>query len=106
LNSAPAQLAIQGYIVLHPSPHVLEHIAIPRYEAKNEIHKKLAKLSEQCHSAAAQDNSANLATLEAQLDELAAQHWGITNGELHLIQTALPKIEDSELEADSDGDEE
>jgi len=34
LNSAPAQLAISGYIVLHPSPHILEHIRDTYFKVK------------------------------------------------------------------------
>lgn len=31
LNSSPAQLIIRGYITLHPSPHVMERVAIPHF---------------------------------------------------------------------------
>ena len=43
LNSAPAQTIIRGYVVLHPSPHVLEHVAIPRFDAKKPLHVHLSR---------------------------------------------------------------
>ncbi|NQT47419.1 MAG: hypothetical protein HQ578_00435, partial [Chloroflexi bacterium] len=49
LNSNPAQLVVVGYVVLHPSPHILRNIRIPRYQQSEEIHKELAGLSRQCH---------------------------------------------------------
>ena len=89
LNSAPAQSAATGYIVLHPSPHVLEHIAIPKFQPSNLTHMRLAALSEQCHQAAAQGNAAALLDLQAQVDAAAAQLWGIDAPELAAIHQAL-----------------
>ena len=49
LNSAPATLVVQGYVSLHPSPHVLEHVAIPKFDPANPLHQSLASLSQQAH---------------------------------------------------------
>lgn len=93
LNSAPAQSAASGYIVLHPSPHVLEHIAIPRFKPADPTHTLLADLSERCHEATAQGDEATLADLQAQVDRAAAQLWGIDDGELTAIQQALSEMQ-------------
>lgn len=92
LNSCPAQLAVRGYVVLHPSPHILEHIAIPRYNAKDARHKSLAKLSEGCHLAAAADDESLVLSSEAEIDQLSAAIWGITEVELSRMQKALREM--------------
>jgi hypothetical protein len=90
LNSAPAQIIIRGYVVLHPSPHVLEHVAVPRFEAKNKLHRLLAELSLQAHQFKASEETDNkIVELEAQIDQAAAELWGITPKELEQIQKAL-----------------
>jgi hypothetical protein len=89
LNSAPARVAASGYIVLHPSPHILEHIAIPRFKAESKQHSALADLSERCHVAAKKDDPKLVKAIEAQVDKAAARLWGITEGELKSIQEAL-----------------
>ncbi len=89
LNCAPVQATVSGYIVLHPSPHVLEHVAIPRFQPDNLLHQRLSDLSRQCHEAAVIEASETLVALEAQVDEAAAELWGLTEKELRAIQEAL-----------------
>ena len=89
LNSAPAQLAVSGYIVLHPSPHVLEHIAIPQYNAADENHARLAQLSAEAHAATAAHRTEVVQRIEGEIDRAAAQLWGITETELEAILDAL-----------------
>jgi Eco57I restriction-modification methylase len=88
LDSSPAQCAASGYIVLHPSPHIMEHIAIPRFNPKDTTHRRLRELSEASHLAAAKDDIKGLASLEKEVDQIAAKLWGITNDELESIQEA------------------
>ena len=92
LNSAPAQSAASGYIVLHPSPHVLEHIAIPKFKPGDAAHAHLAALSERCHQAAAQGDAARLAALQGEVDQAAAALWGIDGPELAAIRQALDEM--------------
>ena len=89
LNSAPAQITASGYIVLHPSPHILEHIAIPRFTPDDVRHMALATLSEQCHTATALGNVSDVPALETQVDALAAGLWNIDTDELAAIHEAL-----------------
>lgn len=109
LNSAPAQLAASGYIVLHPSPHILEHIAIPSFKAQDRTHNLLARLSEKCHLATSNEDAERLARLEMEIDEAAANLWGITNTELKAIRSAIAdKVAPSRASAQldrEDGDE-
>jgi hypothetical protein len=89
LNSAPSQMVIEAYLHLHASPHVLEHVKIPRFGPKSKLHGRLAELSEAAHEAAARDDQKRVAGIEAQVDEAAAELWGLTARELDVIQKAL-----------------
>jgi hypothetical protein len=89
LNSAPAQAAAIGYIVLHPSPHILEHIAIPRFSQDGKAQLRLAELAERCHAATADGDAEALSALELKIDTAAAKLWGITDKELEAIREAL-----------------
>jgi hypothetical protein len=89
LNSSPAQIAIRGYVVGHPSPHILEYIAIPRYDPNDTNHESLATLSEVCHVAASKGDVEEVASLEAKIDLLASSVWDVSAAELTAIQGAL-----------------
>jgi len=89
LNSSPAQIAAAAYIVLHPSPHIMQNIAVPKFRKTDTNHTRLAELSRQCHAAAEKNNGDKIAELESEIDELAAGIWGITDNELKAIQKAL-----------------
>jgi SAM-dependent methyltransferase len=107
LNSSPAQAAASGYIVLHPSPHILEHIAIPRFVADNKTHAKLARLAEQCHVARAANDEKTLEILEADIDKAAARLWGITELELGAVQDTLGQMKRATKdEEDEESDDE
>jgi SAM-dependent methyltransferase len=112
LNSAPAGLAIASYITLHPSPHVLEHVRLPRFDAQNQRHARLSDLSRLAHTWTARLSTASSAALgeleqaasgyaqtlrelraaEAEVDALAAQLWEISDAELRDIQTSLEDL--------------
>ena len=91
LNSSPATLVIQGYVSLHPSPHVLEHVAIPKFDPANPLHQSLASLSQRAHQLAARGKTAEaeLRQVESEIDRLAAQLWGLTEEELAQVQRSL-----------------
>ena len=92
LNSAPSRLVVRAYVALHPSPHVLQHIAVPQFDAENPTHTRLAALSQQAHQLAAAGDEAGLAAVEAQVDEAAAELWGITDRELKAIRRSLEEL--------------
>jgi hypothetical protein len=74
------------------STHVLEHIAVPKFDAGSPIHTRLAALSQQAHQLAAAEDEAGLAAVEAQVDEAAAELWGITDRELKEIRRSLEEL--------------
>jgi hypothetical protein len=95
LNAAPGQLAASAYIVLHPSPHVLEHIAIPKFAPDNTLHARLAELSRLRHAAEADPAAPaeDKAALDQEIDRAARSLWNLSETELAAIQNALKKVE-------------
>lgn len=73
---------MQAYVATHPSPPVLEHIAIPRFDPANGLHLRLAALSQRAHALAAAGDTDALAAVEEEVDQAAAELWGITAEEL------------------------
>jgi len=98
LNSAPVRMAVQAYIVLHPDPHILEHICIPQYDTSNPLHRQLSKLSKEAHEAAKAGDENKLREIESEIDRAAAQLWGITDEELREIQQSLLELEGEKSE--------
>lgn len=92
LNSAPVHAAVAAYIVLHPSPHVMQNIAVPKFKRGEADSSIVAELSQRCHAAMAKGDATALVALEAQLDVAAAKIWGLTNAELLAIQEGLADI--------------
>jgi len=94
LASSIAQLVVKSYVVsVSTSTHVLQHIAVPKFDTGNPIHTRLAALSQQAHQLAAAGDEAGLAAVEAQVDEAAAELWGITDRELREIRRSLAEME-------------
>jgi hypothetical protein len=90
LNSSPSTFVIASYVLAtSTSTHVLEHIALPRYDAGNTLHQRLANLSRHAHEAVAHLQAAELERVEVQIDEAAAELWNLTSRELAAIQDAL-----------------
>jgi hypothetical protein len=93
-NSAPSDLLVRSYSVSKgfASPHVLGNIQIPKFNAKETVHKALAKLSQRCHADATKESGESIRNIERQIDQAAAQLWSITENELRAIQKALEEI--------------
>ena len=90
LNSTPTKFLISGYVVLHPSPHILNNIKIYSYQHDDVRHRELSFLSMKCHEKTAVGIS--VTDLEEQIDELAAELWGLTKDELRDIKESLEEM--------------
>jgi len=62
------------------------------FDAEHPIHTRLAALSQRAHQLAAAGDEAGLGEVEAQVDEAAAELWGITEGELKEIRRSLEEL--------------
>jgi SAM-dependent methyltransferase len=96
LNSTPCRHAVQSYIVLHPDPHILEHVRIPKFDPKNKVHQRLSELSAKAHDLVRnqepETKNQELASVESEIDRQAAQIWGLTDAELAEIQRSLKEL--------------
>ena len=74
------------------SPHILQHVAIPKFALSNTVHQSLASLSQRAHQLAARgkDGEADLRQVQAEIDRLAARLWGLTEPELTEVRVASP----------------
>src|SRR3990172_730654 len=92
LNSTPARFVVASYAIsIQLGPHLLENIRVPKYDPKNEIHKELARLSKQCHEKVPAGIS--VSDLEEQIDQLAAEIWGLSKEELKDIKENLDEMQ-------------
>ena len=91
INSSIASFVVQGYIALFYSTHILDNIRIPKYDPNNEIHQDLTRLSKQCHEKVSAGIS--VSDLEEQIDELAAELWGLSKEELKEIKESLKEMQ-------------
>ncbi|MDP2855507.1 MAG: N-6 DNA methylase [bacterium] len=95
LNSAPSRLLVQAYVVaIGMSTHVLENVAIPKYDPSNALHQSMASLSQRAHQLAAQGKTAEaeLRQVEEKIDGVAAQLWGLTEQEMAEIRRGLEEL--------------
>jgi len=93
LNSSPTRFVVQSYgVTIQMDTHVLENVRIPRYDPTNPIHRQLAALSQQAHEATTAGDTARVREIEAEIDRLAAQLWGLTEAELREIQESLEEL--------------
>ncbi len=74
------------------APHILRHVALPPYAAREPVHRRMSGLSQQAHQAVASGAIDSVASIEAEIDELAAQLWGLTDKELKDIQDSLADL--------------
>ena len=74
------------------SPAVVERIKVPRFDPANPTHRALSDLSQQAHAATSAGDAARVKEIEAEVDLLAAQLWGLTDAELKEIQESLAEL--------------
>ncbi len=93
LNCAIAKLVVQTYVVpTAVSTHVLEHIAVPKYNSQNSLHRELSALSQRAHELAAKGEKKALKEIEEEIDRKAAELWGISKSELAEIKRSLAEL--------------
>lgn len=90
LNSSPARLAVRSYVMpTSTSTHVLQHVRVPPFQAKNADHVRLAELGFQCGEAKRAGRKEDLVQVEGELDGRAGRVWRITGREMEAIAAAL-----------------
>ena len=74
------------------APPIPRHIALPQSDDVNTVHTRLATLSQRAHELAAAGDEAGLAAVETQVDQAAAELWGIADKELTEIRRSLEEL--------------
>ena len=109
LNSSQARIVIKTYSSQSTgsfgSPHISEHVAIPRFNRSNSLHQDLSALSLQAHRLAAlrsvepseppaekKGKGLFLKEIEEEIDKKAAQLWVISEEELLEIKRSLKEL--------------
>ncbi|MCS7161803.1 MAG: SAM-dependent DNA methyltransferase, partial [Bacteroidia bacterium] len=93
INSAITRFIAQSYAIdIQMDTHILRNIRIPKFDSRSSIHRKLSWLSKKAHRAAKVGNIARLQRIEAEIDEAAAQLWGLTPEELQAVQESLREL--------------
>ena len=90
LNSAPVRFFYGCLAYKHTSMNFIQGLEIEKYQPSE--HDTLSSLSQQCHTAKRKNRQNKVATLEAEIDAVAASIWEITNAELKAIQKALSEL--------------
>jgi len=90
LNSIFPQNIVKGYVELHPSPHVMDNLKIPRFDPDNQTHQRLAELSEQAHK-----NDGDVKETKDEIDFKSASVWGISESEVQTLKSRLENSDES-----------
>jgi len=85
-NSSPFRFAVDAYAInIQQDPHVFQNVRVPKYEAANPVHRRLAQLSRRAHEIVHEGELGELSKIEAEIDRGAAKVWGLSERELKEI---------------------
>jgi len=83
LNSLPVSAAVAAYTVeTQIDTHVLEHVAVPPFDAGNPVHRALASASRRAHRAVEGQDGKGLQRAELALNRAVARLWSLADSEL------------------------
>ena len=90
LNSSTARLVCLGYTIgTQMDTHIAESIRVPQFDPADSVHVSLSELSREAHEAAAAQDTEALVDLERQVDQRAAELWGLSGADLSAVGKAL-----------------
>ncbi len=93
LNSNVIDLAIRsiaGGTKSFGTPKIIENtVRIPKFDANNNIHRKLAELSKKAHEVASKEEEDELREVEEEIDRQVAKFFGLSEGEMGEVKGAL-----------------
>jgi hypothetical protein len=67
-------------------------LSIPKYNGARTLHADLASLSAEAHQATAAGDTDRVKEIEEEIDQLAAELWGLTPQELEDIKRSLEEL--------------
>lgn len=93
LNSIPARALIASYVATHISTHTTKVVNVPKFEARNEVHREILEASRAAHAAVAAGEPAD----QIAVDLAAARLWGLDDAEVDGMRTFLAKLNKRDL---------
>jgi hypothetical protein len=90
LNSLPVSAAVAAYTIeTQIDTHVLDHIAVPRFDRTQPVHRALASASRRAHSAREDNDRPLLEQAETAINDGAACLWGLSGHDLAEMRVYL-----------------
>jgi hypothetical protein len=80
INSSPVREFIKSFSSAgrgFGTPSVMEHVGIPKFDPKNELHQKLAEISKKCHQLKSEGKEKEIEKLEKENDEWVKKLFNI-----------------------------
>ena len=75
------------------TPKIIEEtIRIPKFDANNEVHRKLAELSRKAHELASKEEEEELRVIEKEIDSEVARLFGLNEEEVGEVKKALRDV--------------
>ena len=75
------------------TPKIIEEtIRIPKFDANNEVHRKLAELSRKAHELASKEEEEELRVIEKEIDREVARLFGLNEEEVGEVKKALRDV--------------
>jgi len=75
------------------TPKIIEEtIRIPKFDANNEVHRKLAELSRKAHELASKEEEEELRVIEKEIDSEVARLFGLNEEEVGEVNKALRDV--------------
>ena len=103
MNSLPFNFATVSYSQAggksFGSPHILENVKVPKFDAHAKHCRELARLAAVAKKAASSGDGARLSAARADIDATSLQVWGLTEGDLNEITRGYFEITKADLEA-------
>jgi hypothetical protein len=96
MNSAALRFTIRSFYAGGGGgigrPAALTRAHVPVYDASGPSHCRLTALSQEAHVATAAGDAARVQEIEAEINRLAAELWGLSRQELEEIQRSLEEL--------------
>ncbi len=113
LNSSLIGLLVASYTYeLRQESHIINYINIPSFDPSDELHRKIAELSQNAHSIARQiyeenreDLKEDMKKIEEEIDKIVAKLYGITDDELKEIRKCLKILKEGEMPEEGEEEE-
>lgn len=101
MNSAPFNFAALAYSQAggksFGSPHILQNLRVPRFEAESAAHRDVSELSRAIHARVAENPDADISDLEARLDAAVGAVYGLSADELEQIAESMHELTKGDL---------